>query len=99
MRSRSGAMLPLVAITMVGLMAVLALALDGGVVKRQRRLTQNAADAGALAGAQEIFRNMVYDTVINSARNAATSNGFTNSVNHARVLVDSPTSGTYVGGK
>jgi hypothetical protein len=84
---------------MVALMALLAVVIDGSLVKRQRRITQNAADAGALAGAQEIFRNQIQDTVFSSAINETARNGFTNGSNHARVVVDTPTSGTYVGSK
>ena len=53
-RSRRGQVLVVVAIALLALLAFVALAVDGGNVYEHRRLMQNAADAGALAGAQEI---------------------------------------------
>lgn len=49
-----GQVLVLVALSLLVLFAFVALAVDGGGLYRERRLMQNAADAGALAGAQEI---------------------------------------------
>ena len=46
-----GAVLIYVAVALIGLLAVSALAIDMGVMMVGRRQTQNAADAGALAGA------------------------------------------------
>jgi hypothetical protein len=46
-----GQVLVILAIIMIGLMAMLALGLDIGNVLTKRRAAQNAADAGALAGA------------------------------------------------
>jgi len=50
----SGQIIVLVAILMVGLVAVVGLVTDGGLVFSQRRDLQNAADAAALAGAMQI---------------------------------------------
>ncbi len=50
--SQSGQTLAVVAIMMVVLVALLGLVIDGGNVYAQRRQMQNAADAGALAGAR-----------------------------------------------
>ena len=50
-RSR-GQVLVLVVLMLVGLIAMLALVLDGGSFYSQRRQAQLAADAGALAGAR-----------------------------------------------
>jgi len=49
-----GQVLVLVALALLALVAVVALAVDIGNVYRERRHMQNAADAGALAGAREI---------------------------------------------
>src|SRR5438874_2600238 len=93
---RHGAVLPLVAITMVAFMAIVGLAVDGGAIQRERRLAQNAADAGALAGAWEIFRNHNSDSaVFANARAETTRNGYTNGVNNAVVTAGRPTSGDY----
>ena len=50
----SGQVIVMVAITMVGLVAVVGLVSDGGLVFAQRRDLQNVADAAALAGAMQI---------------------------------------------
>ncbi len=47
----SGQIIVLVALLLVGLVAMLGLVLDGGGMYMQRRRMQNAADAGAIAGA------------------------------------------------
>ncbi len=49
-----GQAIVLVAILMVGLVAVVGLVTDGGLVFSQRRDLQNVADAAALAGAMQI---------------------------------------------
>jgi hypothetical protein len=51
-----GQSLVLVALAMVGLMAFAGLALDGGLAYATRRVAQNAADSGAIAGSHELHR-------------------------------------------
>lgn len=51
---RDGQTLILVALSLIALLAFLALAVDVGHLYAERRSMQNAADAGALAGAREI---------------------------------------------
>jgi hypothetical protein len=50
-RGDHGVVLPFLAISLVALLAVAALVLDGGAAYAQRRAMQNAADAAAMAGA------------------------------------------------
>jgi hypothetical protein len=50
--NESGQVLPFVAMLLIVLLAILALVLDGGNLYLNRRSMQNAADAGALAGAR-----------------------------------------------
>lgn len=52
--SERGQFLVLLAVLLVGLLAILALVLDGGNIYFKERATQNAADAGALAGARQL---------------------------------------------
>jgi hypothetical protein len=85
-------MLPLVAVTLVGLMALIALSIDGGVLQTQRRLAQNAADAAALAGAAEILRAQTDEVIFASALAQAARNGFTNGANGIVVTAVHPTS-------
>jgi len=49
-KSERGQSLVIIAVVMVGLIALMGLAIDGGNVFMQRRRAQNAADAAALAG-------------------------------------------------
>ena len=53
----SGQTLVLVALMLVGFVAMLGLVLDGGNIYFQRRRMQNAADAGAIAGAVVLAKN------------------------------------------
>src|SRR5207245_7626224 len=53
-RSRSGQAIVVMALAMVAICGMLALAIDAGRLYFQRRLTQDAVDAGALAGAQDL---------------------------------------------
>ena len=52
--SETGQSIVVIALMMVGLIAMLGLVIDGGNVYLQRRRMQNAADAGALAGAHTL---------------------------------------------
>jgi Flp pilus assembly protein TadG len=53
-RSRSGQAIVIMALAMVAICGMLALAIDAGRLYFERRLMQDAADAGALAGAQDL---------------------------------------------
>lgn len=50
-----GQSMVLITLAMVGLIAFLALVIDGGMVFAERRTMQNAADAGTLAGVRSLF--------------------------------------------
>lgn len=52
-RSERGQSLVIVTLLLIALIGMLAIVLDGGYAYLQRRIAQNAADAGALAGARE----------------------------------------------
>jgi Flp pilus assembly protein TadG len=92
LKNRRGAMIALIAVCLVGLMALLAFAVDGGSVQRHRRLAQNAADAGALAGAWEIYRVQNDATIFASALAEAKTNGYEHGVNGAKVVATHPVS-------
>jgi hypothetical protein len=74
---------------MVGLMGVMIMAIDGGLLQRQRRIAQLAADAAAKAGALEIY-NSRPESVTASARSEAARNGFTNGVGGRVVTITYP---------
>jgi Flp pilus assembly protein TadG len=67
-----GAVLVHVAVTLVGLVAFSALTVDYGVLWTSRRQAQNAADAGALAGAIALAFDNATDKTVNgpASRNA-----------------------------
>ena len=54
--SEKGQVIVVLALAMVALLLFAALAIDGGNMYTQRRIAQNAADAGALAGAQKLVQ-------------------------------------------
>jgi hypothetical protein len=89
---RRGALLVLVALSMVGLMGMLVLALDVGMLHRKKRIAQMAADAAAKAGAIEIYRERT-DSVFASPRSEASRNGFTHGVGLREVIVTWPSPG------
>jgi hypothetical protein len=88
-KERRGAVLVLVAVSTFLLVSILALSIDAGSLQHQRRMAQTAADAGALAGAQEILRKRPF-AVITSALGEAQRNGFTNGVGGDVVTVTYP---------
>jgi len=92
MKSQSGQALILIAFAMVGLIAVTALAVDGGRAYEDRRHAQNAADTASLAAALAKLKTPAGGNEILNAKNAAkaraTSNGYTNGVNNATVEVN-----------
>ncbi len=80
LHSSRGQAIVLMALLMVGLLAFAALAIDGGNTYVERRRAQNAADAGALAGARELWLHVSTldssETTVQQAINeAAESNG------------------------
>jgi Putative Flp pilus-assembly TadE/G-like len=70
---QAGQALVLTAVALVVLMGFAGLAIDMGVLRYEKRLQQTAADAAAIAGAN----NLAYGGVTVGAQNAAASNGFT----------------------
>ncbi len=87
LRDESGQTLIMVALSMTILLGMVAFATDVGVLLRQRRALQTAADSAAIAGA----------TAINVSGNATTAgvadaalNGFTNGSNGVTVTINTP---------
>ena len=76
----NGQAIVIIALAMVGLLAFAALAVDGGNSFKERRVAQNAADAGALAGARTIWLqrtafNEFETPVLQAINTAAEANG------------------------
>jgi len=75
-QSEKGQSLVLVALLLIAFLAILAVVLDGGFAYFQRRNAQNAADAGALAGARVFCEDpdANYDAAIQTATDYVASN-------------------------
>src|SRR5438874_9600862 len=71
-KNQSGQALATMAIAMVVLAGFAGLAIDMGTLRYQKRLQQTAADAAAVAGAQ----NIGYGGIQSGAQAAAATNGF-----------------------
>ena len=65
--SESGQTLVIVAVLLLGLVAITALVIDGGNIYLQRRRMQNAADAGALAGVRALALDQGYSAAYAAA--------------------------------
>ena len=78
MRSRQGGqMLVVFALSMMGIIGMVGLAVDGGSTYAQRRNQQTAADMAALAGANDYLLTNNSAQAITRARTVAASNQFT----------------------
>jgi len=60
-KMQEGQIIVIVAVSLFALIALAALILDGGALLVNRRAAQNAADAGALAGAQVLCKQNIYN--------------------------------------
>jgi Flp pilus assembly protein TadG len=85
--AQAGQALILIAIAIVGLLALVALAIDAGNGFSDRSKAQNAADSAVLAGATAKTQNQ---SVTSAATARATSNGYTDGINGATVTVSNP---------
>jgi hypothetical protein len=57
-QSRYGTVAVAVCVSLVAMLGVIALSIDGGLLLDNRRKTQAAADAAALAAASELYRTI-----------------------------------------
>jgi type II secretory pathway pseudopilin PulG len=78
--SQRGQVLVLVAVALIGMLAILALVLDGGNTYAKRRQAQNAADAGALAGATTLCRGTAAEAIAAANDYAVNRNGAASAV-------------------
>src|ERR1043166_4455801 len=104
-KKRRGVVVVLVAVSLVPLVGIAAVALDGGVLMDQHRRTQAAADGAALAAATDLFANYVSNngedsqgSARQSALDSAAANGSANNGTSSIVTVNiPPTTGAYTG--
>lgn len=104
MQYRRAAVTPLTVLSLSLLVGVVALAVDGGTLMEARRHVQAAADAAALAGADDLYANYLTNQGIDSngtaqasALTTASANGFANDGVQSTVTV-STSPQTYQGG-
>jgi hypothetical protein len=103
--SRRGVVAVLAAVSMVGVMGIVAIALDGGVLMDDRRQVQAAVDAAALAAAGQLFHDSVTNEGLDPKGTAravalanAAANGYSNDGTRSIVTVNiPPTSGRFAG--
>lgn len=94
-RSERGQAIVLIAFAILGLFAIVGLAVDGGMVYADRRQAQNAADSAALASALAHIRGGNYRA---AALQQAAENGYANDGGQSEVQVNfPPLSGPYRG--
>jgi hypothetical protein len=102
---RRGAVAPFVALCLIALMSMVAIALDGGMLLDRRRSCQAAADAAALAAAEDLYYNWqgnrgmdTQKTAYQSALDTASANGFNNDGTSSIVTINiPPKTGNFVG--
>src|SRR5262245_49405023 len=82
---RRGAVAVLLAVSMIALLSVVALSLDGGSLLSERRHAQATADAAAMAAASDLYENFWTNNGLDpggtakaSALQTAKANGYTN---------------------
>ena len=100
-----GQAIVMVAIVFMTLMFAVGLAVDAGQLFSAKRTMQEAADAGAFAGAVVLYEHGTVLQATAAAIADATKNGFTNGVNGTTVMVNgsatassnAPASGPYAG--
>ncbi|HUQ42351.1 MAG TPA: Tad domain-containing protein [Candidatus Limnocylindrales bacterium] len=97
-QSEAGQAIVLIAIVFLGLIMAIGLAVDAGQLYVARRTMQEAADAGAYAGAVVRYQNGSVATAKAAAISDVTRNGFTDGVDGFTVTVNAPPlSGLYTG--
>ena len=87
LRDESGQTLIMVALSMTVLLGFAAFATDVGVLLRQKRLVQTAADSAAIAGATAL---KVGGNATTAGRADAALNGFNNGTNGITVTINTP---------
>ena len=96
--SQRGQAVLLVAITMMGMLMAAGLAVDAGQLYAARRTMQEAADAGAYAGAVVLYQQGTQAQARSAAIADTTRNNFTNGVDGYTVAVNAPpASGPFAG--
>lgn len=93
--AEGGQAIVLIAITLLGMLMMVGVAIDAGQLYSARRAMQEAADAAAYAGAVTLYQGGTQTAAFTAATTDATRNGFTNGVASTTVTVQQPISAPY----
>src|SRR4051812_36286345 len=102
---RRAVIVAFVVLSLVGLVGVAAIAIDGGLLYLELRKTRAGADAAAMAAACDLYQNYPANggtdpsgTAKQAALDVAAANGFTNDSKSSTVVVNiPPLAGAYQG--
>ena len=98
LRQEEGQTLVLTALCMTAMLGFLALAIDVGVLFHSKRSMQTAADAAAVAAAQDYMFNLSTTTAQAAGKSASAANGYTDATSGVTVTINvPPTSGPNTG--
>jgi hypothetical protein len=105
MGARRGVIAVLVALCLTGLMSILAISFDGGILQTEKKHAQATADAAAMAAASVLYENFPQNSGQDNGNLAskaafaiAAANGYTNDGTTSKVVVNlPPLSGPYTG--
>jgi hypothetical protein len=84
----SGQAIILVAVSMIALLAIVGLAIDGGRLLLLKRDSQNANDAAVLAATFALCTGGTESQILNAGLTSASANGFTNGEENTTVTID-----------
>lgn len=93
--SEDGQAIVLIAITMLGMLMMVGLAIDAGQLYSARRAMQEAADAAAYAASVTLYQSGTQAQAFSAAAADATRNGFTHDGTTTWVTVQQPTTSPY----
>ncbi len=93
--SENGQAIILIAITMLGMLMMVGLAIDAGQLYSARRAMQEAADAAAYAGSVTLYQGGTQAQSFSAAASDATRNGFTHDGTTTFVTIQQPTTAPY----
>src|SRR6266480_3504387 len=100
-QKRRGAVIPLVAITLVALMGMVALAIDIGMVAVAKTQAQNAADTAAMAGIRTFNGQSGYNLTnapVNAVTAATQNKIFSSNVSGDPASIANPSADVYTSG-
>lgn len=93
--AEAGQAIILIALTLLGMLMMVGVAIDAGQLYSARRSMQEAADAAAYAGSVVLYQGGTQAQAFAAAAVDATANGFTNGVNNTTITIRQPLAAPY----